>query len=134
MQWAALISAVQRITPDQMQGRLMGAVESLGAIFPAFGYVLGSVITLAASPRIALLVAGVGVSICTIAFLRIPLDAKDADSQGADGLLADAAERSERLERTWTHPPDEVSAHVDILPGAGAELTAEAREHSRTPG
>jgi MFS family permease len=134
VQWAALISAVQRITPENMQGRLMGAVESLGAIFPAFGYVLGSVITIAASPRIALLVAGIGVSICTIAFLRIPLDAEDADSQKADGPLADASKHSERLERTWTHPPDEVSAHVDILPGAGAELSAEAREHSRTHG
>ncbi len=133
VQWAALISAVQRITPENMQGRLMGAVESLGAIFPAFGYVLGSVITIAASPRIALLVAGVGVSICTIAFLRIPFDAKDAASPG-EGQLADAAGPSEKLERTWTHPPDEVSAHVDILPGAGAELTAEARERSHTPG
>jgi MFS family permease len=134
VQWAALISAVQRITPENMQGRLMGAVESLGAIFPAFGYVLGSVITIAASPRIALLVAGVGVSICTIAFLRIPLDPGNADSHGANELLADGSAPSERLERTWTHPPDEVSAHVDILPGTGAELTAEAREHSRTPG
>ena len=45
VQWAALISAVQRLTPEHLQGRLMGAVESLGAIFPAFGYVLGSAIT-----------------------------------------------------------------------------------------
>ena len=60
VQWAALISAVQRLTPENLQGRLMGAVESIGAIFPAFGYALGSAITVLASPRIALLVAGVG--------------------------------------------------------------------------
>jgi MFS family permease len=132
VQWAALISSVQRITPENMQGRLMGAVESLGAIFPAFGYVLGSVITIAASPRIALLVAGIGVSICTVAFLRIPLEGKQEDStvltdSGVepvhDGHLTPAI--------AWTHPPDGSSAQVEGLPGTGAALAAEARERER---
>jgi MFS family permease len=131
VQWAALISAVQRLTPDRMQGRLMGAVESLGAIFPAFGYVLGSVITMAASPRIALLVAGVGVSICTIAFLRIPLDAKDDEAAEADRPDSGTQGHAARPERTWTHPPDEVSAQVEGLPAAGLELTAEALEREQ---
>jgi MFS family permease len=73
VQWAALISAVQRLTPQSLQGRLMGAVESLGAIFPAVGFVLGSAITALSSPRIALLVAGIGASLSTIAFVRLPL-------------------------------------------------------------
>jgi hypothetical protein len=73
VQWAALISAVQRLTPQNLQGRLMGAVESLGAIFPAVGFILGSAITALSSPRIALLVAGIGASLSTIAFVRLPL-------------------------------------------------------------
>lgn len=73
VQWAALISAVQRLTPQNLQGRLMGAVESLGAIFPAVGFVLGSTITALSSPRTALLVAGIGASLSTIAFVRLPL-------------------------------------------------------------
>jgi predicted MFS family arabinose efflux permease len=73
VQWAALISAVQRLTPQNMQGRLMGAVESLGAISPAVGFILGSAITALSSPRIALLVAGIGASLSTIAFVRLPL-------------------------------------------------------------
>ncbi len=73
VQWAALISAVQRLTPEKLQGRLMSAVEAIGAIFPAFGYVLGSAITSLSSPRTALLVAGIGVTLATIAFIRIPI-------------------------------------------------------------
>ena len=73
VQWAALISAVQRLTPENLQGRLMGAVESLGAISPAFGYLIGSAITALTSPRIALLVAGLGAAACTVAFMRLGL-------------------------------------------------------------
>jgi MFS family permease len=73
VQWAALISAVQRVTPEHLQGRMMGAVESLGAIFPAFGYVLGSAITALASPRIALMVAGFGAAACSVVFARLRL-------------------------------------------------------------
>jgi MFS family permease len=116
VQWAALISAVQRLTPEHLQGRLMGAVESLGAIFPAFGYVLGSAIASLASPRIALLVAGAGVTICTIAFIRIPLAASSADAhdaQSSDGRTD--ARGPERRTRTWTPPHDDTAPQVDRL-------------------
>jgi MFS family permease len=130
VQWAALISAVQRLTPENLQGRLMGAVESLGAIFPAFGYVLGSAITALASPRIALLVAGVGVTICTIAFIQIPLAAKRPGALAAD----DAGRPASEPQRTWTPPHDDTAPQVDRLPDSGAVLSTEAlradAEHS----
>jgi len=95
VQWAALISAVQRLTPEKLQGRLMSAVEALGAIFPAFGYILGSAITSLSSPRTALLVAGIGVTLATIAFIRIPIVAIAARSASSEGAapetLADYA-------------------------------------------
>ncbi len=75
MQWAALISAVQRLTPQRLQGRLMGAVESLGAICPAIGFVLGGTIAAVTSPRDAFLIAGVGATLSTAAFLRLRLGA-----------------------------------------------------------
>jgi MFS family permease len=127
VQWAALISAVQRLTPEHMQGRLMGAVESLGAIFPAFGYVLGSAITVLASPRIALLVAGVGVSVCTIAFIQIPLATRRPDSltEQASGN-GDGARACAEPARTWTPPHDDTAPQVDRLPDRSAELPAEA--------
>ena len=73
VQWAALISAVQRLTPQDLQGRMMGAVESLGAICPGIGLSLGGLIVALSSPRVAFLVAGLGASLCTIAFVRLPL-------------------------------------------------------------
>jgi predicted MFS family arabinose efflux permease len=73
VQWAALISAVQRLTPQSLQGRMMGAVESIGAISPGLGLALGGAITALSSPRSAFLVAGVGASLSTIAFMRLPL-------------------------------------------------------------
>jgi MFS family permease len=95
VQWAALISAVQRLTPEELQGRLMSAVEAIGAIFPAFGYVIGSAITSLSTPRIALLIAGIGVSLATIAFVRIPVVAiaprPDEREGGMPEKLADYA-------------------------------------------
>lgn len=73
VQWAAFISAVQHLTPADLQGRMMGAVESLGAIFPAFGLALGGALVALSSPRGAFLVVGLGAALSTIAFVRLRL-------------------------------------------------------------
>ncbi len=73
VQWAAFISAVQRLTPPDLQGRMMGAVESLGTIFPAFGLALGGALVALSSPRGAFLVVGLGAALSTIAFVRLRL-------------------------------------------------------------
>jgi predicted MFS family arabinose efflux permease len=73
VQWAALISTVQRLTPPYLLGRMMGAVESIGAISPGIGLALGGVIAVLSSPRVSFLVAGIGASLCTIVFVRLPL-------------------------------------------------------------
>ncbi len=72
VQWASLISAVQRLSPQQLHGRLMGAVESLGAICPAIGFSLGGAITVLSSPRDAFLIAGLGAVFSTFAFVSLP--------------------------------------------------------------
>ncbi|HTR72818.1 MAG TPA: MFS transporter [Solirubrobacteraceae bacterium] len=84
VQWAALISAVQRLTPERLHAQLMGAVESIGAISPGFGFALGGVIAATASPRVAWLVAGVGACACTIAFMRLPLGGVAAGEKTPD--------------------------------------------------
>jgi MFS family permease len=73
VQWASMISAVQRLTPQRLHGRLMGAVESLGAICPAIGFSLGGAIAVLSSPRGAFLVAGIGATVGTVAFVRLAL-------------------------------------------------------------
>jgi hypothetical protein len=73
VQWAALISAVQRLTPQSLQGQMMGAVESLNSICPAIGLSLGGALVALSSPRGALLVVGLGATLSTVAFMRLPL-------------------------------------------------------------
>jgi hypothetical protein len=69
----SLISRVQQLTPERLHGRLMGAVESIGALSLAFGLPLGGVLVAASSPRWALLVLGVGAMLSAAAFLRLSL-------------------------------------------------------------
>jgi predicted MFS family arabinose efflux permease len=73
VQWAALISTVQRLTPQSLHGRMMGAVESLNALCPAIGLSLGGALVALSSPRDAFLVVGLGAALSTVAFVRLPL-------------------------------------------------------------
>jgi MFS family permease len=73
VQWAPLVSAVQRLTPQRLQGRVMGALESIGAVFPAVGLSLGGLLVAISSPRTAFLVLGTGAALMTVAFARIRL-------------------------------------------------------------
>ncbi len=71
LQWPSLISVVQQLTPPQLHGRLMGAVESLGALCLALGLLLGGALVALSSPRAAFLVVGLGATATTAAFLRL---------------------------------------------------------------
>jgi MFS family permease len=61
IQWVALVSAVQELTAQRMQARVMSVLESIGAAMPGVGFLLGGVVATALSPRAAYLVAGAGV-------------------------------------------------------------------------
>ncbi|HEY7829017.1 MAG TPA: MFS transporter [Solirubrobacteraceae bacterium] len=71
VQWAALISSVQHMSPRELLGRLMGTVEGIGALCPAIGFVLGGVLAQLTSPRTAMLWIGVAAALCTGLFLRV---------------------------------------------------------------
>jgi MFS family permease len=71
LQWPSLISVVQRLTPQHLHGRLMGAVESLGALCLAAGLLLGGILVAISSPRVAFLVVGLGATATTGVFLRL---------------------------------------------------------------
>ncbi|HEY7962067.1 MAG TPA: MFS transporter [Solirubrobacteraceae bacterium] len=71
VQWPALISAVQQMTPRELLGRLMSSVEAIGALCPALGFALGGAITQLSSPRTAMLCAGLAATGMTALFLRI---------------------------------------------------------------
>ena len=65
------ISAVQELTTQGMQARVMSVLESIGAAMPGVGYLLGGLIATGADPRTAFLVAGVGV--LAIVAIAVPI-------------------------------------------------------------
>ena len=71
IQWVTAISAVQELTAESMQARVMSVLESIGAAMPGIGFALGGVIATVLSPRMTFLVAGAGV--LAIVVLMAPL-------------------------------------------------------------
>jgi MFS family permease len=61
VQWVSVISAVQELTAQGMQARVMSVLESIGAAMPGVGYLVGGLIAAGASPRATFLFAGIGV-------------------------------------------------------------------------
>jgi Major Facilitator Superfamily len=67
----ALFSIVQRLSPPNLHGRLMGAIESLSAVCVAIGLPLGGVLVAISSPRAAFFVVGLGAVAASALLLRI---------------------------------------------------------------
>jgi MFS family permease len=61
IQWIAVMTGLQEVTPRDYQARMTGLLESLAAAMPGVGYLLGGAIVALASPRTAYAVAGMGV-------------------------------------------------------------------------
>jgi MFS family permease len=61
VQWVSAISAVQELTSESMQARVMSVLESIGAALPGVGFLLGGLVATNQSPRAAFFVAGAGV-------------------------------------------------------------------------
>jgi hypothetical protein len=92
VQLAPVISGVQRLTPEHLQARVMGAVEALGALCPGLGLVLGGVLVSIGSPRLAFAIVGAGAGLTTLAFARVHLDRIAASPARATGIGPPAAE------------------------------------------
>jgi MFS family permease len=71
VQWASLLSAVQELAPEGLYGRLMSAVEALGALAPSLGFALGGMLAALASPRAAFGVAGGAAIVLAGVFVRL---------------------------------------------------------------
>jgi MFS family permease len=90
IQWASLISSVQLLTPPALTARMMGAVESIGAIAPAIGLLLGGTLAVLTSPRWTLLILGLGATAMTAFFARLSIVAPA--SEDAEELEEEAVE------------------------------------------
>ena len=67
----ALMSVVQELTPHSLHGRIIGAVESLGALCVAIGLPLGGALVALSSPRIAFVVIGAGTTAVAVALFAV---------------------------------------------------------------
>ncbi len=61
VQWVSLISAVQELTEERYQARVVSVLESAASAAPGIGFLAGGAITVALDPRAAFAVAGFGV-------------------------------------------------------------------------
>jgi MFS family permease len=89
VQWVTAISAVQELTAESMQARVISVLESIGAAMPGLGFLLGGLIAANRSPRATFLVAGVGViAIVAISSLLLgrkwPVDGAKLGKRGVD--------------------------------------------------
>jgi len=60
VQWVSVVTALQMATPQDLQARVVGLLESLAAAVPGAGFLLGGILTATASPSTAYGVAGWG--------------------------------------------------------------------------
>jgi hypothetical protein len=67
VQWIAVVTALQEATPVDLQARVAGLLESIGAAMPGLGYILGGAIVAVASPRAAFAIAGAGIMVIVLA-------------------------------------------------------------------
>jgi predicted MFS family arabinose efflux permease len=61
IQWISVVTAVQQRVGKDLQARVMGLLESVGAAAPGLGFVLGGALAALSGPRSAYAVAGGGV-------------------------------------------------------------------------
>jgi MFS family permease len=85
VQWVTAISAVQELTAEAMQARVMSVLESIGAAMPGVGFALGGLVAVLVSPRMTFLVAGAGV--LAIVVVMTPL-LKGKWMEGGEGAEA----------------------------------------------
>jgi hypothetical protein len=66
VQWIAVVTSLQEATPIDLQARVSGLLESIGAGMPGVGFVVGGAIVAVSSPRTAFAVAGGGIMLLVL--------------------------------------------------------------------
>jgi hypothetical protein len=124
VEWASVISLVQRLTPPALHGRLMSAVESIGALSLALGLALGGALVALSSPRIAFLTVGIGATAMTFVFLTLVL-------RGLDRFTASSLETTE-TEASSSQPGESESRGLKLLVQATLPASIPTHEHLKS--
>jgi MFS family permease len=113
VQWVSTISAVQELTAQGMQARVMSVLESIGAAMPGVGYLVGGLIASGASPRSTFLVAGIGVlAIVAVAALVLGTKWPESRETTGDGALDADREIMVELIPVGSSPPVRSNSEV----------------------
>jgi MFS family permease len=70
VQWISVLTALQENTEEAFQARVVGLMESISAAAPGIGFLLGGALTAIWSPRLAFVIAGMGVVVVAAAMAR----------------------------------------------------------------
>jgi MFS transporter len=82
-QWASVETAVHQLVEERFRTRVTAVLEALAALAPGIGIALGGALTASLSPRLAYLVAGIGLTVLVaVAAVRRP-----GEPQAVDGVL-----------------------------------------------
>lgn len=92
----ALNSLVQRLTPNALHGRVMGAVESLNSVCVAVGLPLGGALVALSSTRVAFAIVGSGGTIAALALLRVTRT-RSREATNGDGQAPTQREPASQL-------------------------------------
>ena len=60
VQWVAVMTRLQEATPERLQARVAGLLESLGSAMTGVGFLVGGILTAVTTPATAFAVAGAG--------------------------------------------------------------------------
>jgi MFS family permease len=125
VQWASLLGTVQLLTPERLHGRLMGGVESIGALCPLIGLPLSGLVMALSSPRAAFAIFGAIIAATTVGFARLwatglirAADPGGRPEQG--GALSPAATFDSPLPQIDSSAPTNV---LDSPPGGSVRTT-----------
>ncbi|MEA2178983.1 MAG: hypothetical protein QOG77_2280 [Solirubrobacteraceae bacterium] len=87
MQWVVVVTAIQEAVRADMQARVAGFFEAIATAMPGVGFIVGGVLTALLNPRVAFLVAGLGVIVIVFSggvIWRLRRGARDVVAVRAD--------------------------------------------------
>jgi MFS family permease len=66
VQWVSVMTALQESTPDDLQARITGLLESVTSAMTGIGFLIGGIITAVTAPPTAFAVSGIGVALLVL--------------------------------------------------------------------
>jgi hypothetical protein len=82
-QWVSVMTYLQESTPPDLQARMAGLLESLGAAVPGVGFLAGGALTALTSPPTTYAIAGAGVLMLVVVAALRPRRRPEAPSAAA---------------------------------------------------